>query len=225
MAILLYNRFGVSMASDKKTSKKKWGLGLCACAAIAAGYVGFTKLNTDNQQEVERLEHIVQGLQTEYIPMKFKVDYKEDNTAEVNIKYYDQDGKQTSRMSYIVNGSELFFDFKIIHLASKDIYFFFPYSIYTNKIEPVNGIQICDAYTENGMPLIYRSKKLVTQEDMQFFTDLLTYAKTGNGINEVDSAYGYSVHDLNDFNIHFMHDTTYKVVCHKQKGGIEIQED
>ncbi len=218
------------MASDKKSTGRKKGHGLFASAviagaAIAAGYMGFSKLNLNNQPEVERLERIVSSLQEEFIPMKFKVDYKEDQTAEVSIKYYDQDGKQTSRMSYIVNGTELFFDFKIIHLASKEVYFFFPYSIYTNKIEPVNGIQICDAYTENGMPLLYKSKKLDEQEDMQFFTDLLTYAKTGSGINEVDLDYGYSVHDLNDFNIHFLHDTTYKIVCHKQKGGIEIQED
>ncbi|MCR5763544.1 MAG: hypothetical protein K6G00_09210 [Treponema sp.] len=213
------------MEKEKKKTKKKIGLGLFACAALAAGYVGFTRLSLNSQQEAERLEHIVSSLQEEYVPMKFKVDYKEDKTAEVSIKYYDQDGKQTSRMSYIVNGTELFFDFKVIHLASKDAYFFFPYSIYTNVTEPANGIHICDDYTENGMPLIYKAKNLGEQEDIQFFTDLLSYAKTGNGVNEVDLEYGYSVHDLNDFNIHFMRDTTYKVVCHKQKGGIEILED
>ena len=205
---------------------KKIGIGtICTAAVVMAGYVGFTKLNFNNQQEVERLERIVENLKEEYIPIKFKVDYRQDGTAEVNIKYFDQDGKQINRMSYIVSGSEIFFDFKIINISSRNLYFFLPYSIYTDKTEPVNGIQIIDDYTQDGMPLIYKNKKIESQEDIQFFENLLTYAKTGTGLDEIDLSYGYSLHDMNDFNIHFMPDTTYKVVCHKQKGGIEFQED
>lgn len=212
--------------------KKKFGIGtLIICAAAAAGYVGFTKLNLNNQEEVERLERIVESLKEESVPIKFKVEYTDklnvskNQQTEVSIKFFDQDEKQVSRMSYILEGTEVFFDFKVLHIASKDTYFFFPYSLYTDKMEPANGILICNDYTSNGMPLIYRSKALNSPEDEEFFSELLKYITDETELKEEDLAYGYSVHDMSDFNIKFKPNTTYKIICHNKKGGIEFLED
>lgn len=211
---------------EKNKKKNKLGIGiLCSCAVLAAGYAGFKNLNLDNQQEVEYLENIVENLKEEYIPMKFKVDYKADRTAEVSIKYFDQDSRQVSRMSYIVNGTELFFDFKVIHLESDDAWLFFPYSIYSDKIEPSKGIVLYEDYTKDGIPLIYQGKNLNSSECGEFFKKIMSYATEGKAIEGADAEYGYSLHDMNDFDIHFLPDTTYRVVCHKQKGGIEFKAE
>ena len=177
---------------------------------------------TCNQAEkIAVLEKKIEILKDETTPLRFKILSKEDGKISFAVKFFDSEEKpkDINRLVQTIEGEELSFDFIVIQVNGKHL--FFPNKVYSDKIAPENGIDLKSFYNKDGFPQIFYFKA-IDQEFREILTQIFEDIKSDN-LQEDDNYFGNMVHDIANFN-EYKPDRIYKIVCHT-KGGIEVVED
>jgi len=190
------------------------------------------------KKKITNLEEMISELQSETIPLKFKVQKNSNNEIELIIFFLDLNGNIIRQEPITIQGKELHFDFQVIELhnntkakKSEQIiskqYLFYPYKIYTDIIPPIDGIKLCPYYQENGFPAIYKGfESYLSDKNMKFknayeqkMTQTFEYV-LNEDLENLTNQFGNAVHDMKEISS-FKKGYTYSLVCKTHTGSIE----
>lgn len=171
------------------------------------------------EKQIKKLENNIALLQTENIPVKFKILEKTEDSLKLMVKFYNADKKEINHFTKILKGQELSFDFYVVPV--KDKYVAFPAKIFTDKIAADDGIILYDYYNHNGYPYIFYQKN-INKDLYNGLKEVYQNIRLGK-LDSVSEHFGNMVHDIKNFNS-FLPDNIYSIVVHT-KGGIEIIEE
>ena len=188
---------------------------------IFSAFLLLNGITCKQAEKIALLEKKIALLKEEIVPLRFKILSKEDGKISFAVKFFDsgEKPKDINRLVQTIEGNELSFDFIVIPVNDKHL--FFPNKIYSDKIAPENGIDIKSFYDKDGFPQIFYFKE-IDNEFREMLTEIFENVKDGN-LSEDDNYFGNMVHDIANFN-EYKPDRIYKIVCHT-KGGIEVVED
>ncbi len=192
------------------------------------------------ERKIANLENMISDLEEEYTPIKFKMEKKNDSETTLRVLFLDLNGKTIKNEKVTLEGTEVHFDFQVIKLAAgkknkknksltTDQFMFYPYKIYTEKIEPQNGIDLCNIYNENDFPAIFNGfEEFLTEENKKFenaykekISQTFVYI-LNDEMEMLTNQYGSAVHDMQGIS-EFKKGYVYSVICHPHTGGIEIR--
>lgn len=193
------------------------------------------------EERVLNLENMVAQLEDEFIPVKFKIQKNKKGEALIKILFLDLCGDKIKEGDLSLIGDEIYFDFQVVKLSdgknisSKELsleqYMFFPYKIYSEYLEPANGIDLCNFYDSKNFPLIYTgfenylidSNKKYEKSYSEKISQTFSYIVNGD-LEKLSNQFGSAVHDIQGI-YEFKSGYTYSIVCHTHTGGIEIRSE
>jgi hypothetical protein len=190
------------------------------------------------ERKIVNLENMVAELEDEYTPIKFRLNKTKDGENTIKILFLDLAGNTIKEDKASLKGKEVHFDFQVVRLTSKnkksktisgEQYLFFPYRIYSEKIKPENGIDLCSFYDEKGFPAIYKGFENYLSDETKKFENAYSkkisqsfeYILKGE-LEKINNQFGSAVHDMQGIS-EFKKGYTYSVICHPHTGGIEIR--
>lgn len=163
---------------------------------------------------IERLQHTISSLKAETILFFYKPLESEEGFVRGTLTFVLSD-KSTNQITLQMNGEVLFFDIYVIRIEGNSL--FFPVNVYTNSVAPSEGVKLVDLYDQNGVPSFYKSYGL--DGIKQLYADI-----KNKPMRDIESAYGSSVHLLNEGWSAPKPGHTYKITGRKM-GGVEIMEE
>lgn len=195
------------------------------------------------ERKIANLENMVAELEEEYTPIKFRLNKTKDGENTIKILFLDLAGNTIKEDKASLNGKEVHFDFQVVKLSSGnkknkksktvsgEQYLFFPYKIYSEKIEPEKGIDLCSFYDEKGFPAIYKGFENYLSDETKKFENAYSkkisqsfeYILKGE-LEKINNQFGSAVHDMQGIS-EFKKGYTYSVICHPHTGGIEIRSE
>lgn len=190
-----------------------------ALVLVAAIAFGLSTCVENQKKKIAALEKHIEWLQTETVPLKFKIVEKKQGEIRVALKFLDMEGTEIAKKEYQLEGKELLFDFFVVKAGEK--YLAFPFALFTEKIAPKNGIRIVEEYDKQGFPQIFHQKEL-SKEARQALEGVYAEVKTDAWESE-NSTFGNLVHDLQGIK-EFKPGVVYKIVS-RTKGGLEVLQD
>ena len=194
---------------------------ILAVILVVSGTVYFLFLGTKSQeQKIKDLENEISFLKEETIPVRYKIISQQNDEIEVSVKFYDLDGQKITKQRYKMQGTVVSFDFYVVKMGDK--YIAFPYKIFTDKIEPENGIFLYENYENEGFPMIFYSKnssKLFSEGIEALYNKIKE-----EDIEDIDNIFGNMVQNAPQTMQNGIEGTIYKIVVHT-KGGIELIEE
>lgn len=190
---------------------KFWGLFL-VCMVIL-----FVSCNQKQIEKIAQLEDQIRLLETEIMPMKFKIKDKNPEELDVIIQFYDVNRNKIGEKQNIkIKGSELHFDFQVRKINSQ--YLIFPYAVFSDLIAPEEGLKIYSAYNKSDFPEIYNG--MTTDASVNKILKEL-YQSSVNDLQTSKNCSKVSVHDLSGHKS-FKKNIEYKVIFHPGTGAVEI---
>ena len=210
---------------------------------VIAGLSSCSYIQKIQGRKIADLETMVSSLEDEYVPIKFKLNKTKGDEISIKVLFQDLEGNTIKEETVSILGSEIHFDFQVIQLTpekknTKKVekstlaqYMFYPYKIYSEKVEPENGIDLCTFYDKKGFPAIYEGFVNFLPEDRQKYekgytekiTQTFEYILNGE-LEKLTNQYGSAVHDMQGIS-EFKKGYVYSVVCHPHTGGIEIRSE
>ena len=201
-------------------SGKIWAI-IVAVILVGAGVVYFLFLGTKSQeQKIKELEKEISFLKEELVPVRYKIISQQNDEIEVSVKFYDLDGNKIKNQRFKMAGTVVSFDFYVVKM--NDRYIAFPYKIFTDKIEPENGIFLYENYEKEGFPMIFYSKnspKLFSEGIEALYQKI-----KDEDIDNIENIFGNMVQNAPQTMINGAEGSIYKIVVHT-KGGIELIEE
>lgn len=182
-------------------------------------YFMFNAAGCKQKQKIAELEERIEHLQSEYVPIRFKVLDRDNNNIRVAVKFYDGDGNVIERTTKILEGNELSIDFYVVPISGR--YLAFPFKIFTDKTPPDEGEQLTKYYDADGFPEIYESKNL--NKKLRGGLEVIFRRIKNDDFDADDKYFGNMVHDITDLKS-YKTGSVYRIVC-RTKGGIEVIED
>lgn len=170
------------------------------------------------KKKIKKLEKQLIELMEVQVPLKFRIDKRENDTIWLKVKYYDLDEIEISEKTYQLIGTELAFDFYVSKVNGFN--FAFPYKIFTDKIAPKHAYYIANDYNTDGFPAIFTFADM-ENKDFEFLSDKYEQILQKNLTFGDD--FGNSLHDIKELR-QFKIATVYKIIVHS-KGGIEVLEN
>jgi hypothetical protein len=190
-------------------------LAIALIAAAAAGILyGLKHIQT---LKLRALEDGIAALESETVPLRFKILSRDGRGVSLRIRLYDLAGKEVGMTEATLPGRQAFFDF--LTVSRDGAWLAFPYRLFSEELAPADGIDLSPLVAPAGLPLTYGGGSLnaeALEELGAIYGDLLS----GKAPR---SYFGNAVHDVAELGA-FSLDAVYKVVVRK-KGGIEIMED
>ncbi len=190
--------------------------------SVTTALIGLTVYTTGCKQEqkIAELETKIDLLKAEYTPMRFKILDRKNNNIKVAIKFYNAQGKSINRMTKILPGNELSFDFYVIPIGTRHL--FFPLKIFTDKIPPAKGTQLTNFYDKSDFPAIYETAAPMDKKLYKGLKSIFQHIKDDD-FDADDQYFGSMVHDITKLK-KYKTNTVYRIVC-RSKGGMEVIED
>lgn len=187
---------------------------LLLLAALAYGGVHF--FSRWQEKRIALLELKILDLKREFVPMRFRVVSRDENSLQVDIRFYDMEGKSVGTSFVSLPGSQLYVDVGVVKHGNNG-FLFFPSSIFTQEIAAQNAMSLLEIYNDNGFPAIYNQWEV--GKVGQFYLRRL-YQSLRKGVKK-HILYGSAVHDIKDI-AELQVGLVYDVVCHLKQGGVEI---
>lgn len=189
---------------------------LLLTAGSTAGYYVLNMAGCRQKEKIAALEERIDMLQTEYVPLRFKILSRENEAIKVALKFYDGDGKVISRTTKILKGRELSVDFYVVPIKSR--YLAFPVKIFTDQMAPDNGESLTEYYDKEGFPQIFFSEKL--NKKLTGGLEIIFKKITEDDFDADDKYFGNMVHDIPELKA-YKTGEIYRIVS-RTKGGIEV---
>ncbi len=186
--------------------------------------------STLQEKKIRQLEKQVVYLKDEFVPIRFKILNRDNDSILVSIKFYDMDrhvvyyyddqGNKAEFVRIKLPGQELSFDFIVVPVRNR--FLAFPYKVFTDAIAPKDGVILFPYYDRQDFPQIYFS-----QENSPAFNAgikaLFNKIKKGD-IQDIKGIFGSMVQDVKGIQ-QFQTGQIYKIIVHPAKGGIEIVKE
>jgi hypothetical protein len=215
-------------------------LGIILIAGFLILAAGLTALR---QEQERKKQQQLRALKEILIPVRFMIGGRDQGKIRAEFRFYSMvmedlnekdiaefaEGREIAAASYELEGTELFIDcLKLQERAGffsfvpdHEVYWVFPYRIFTDYIAPDQGIPIFSLYDEGGFPGIYKAFPGLDQERLsRAYGEIKEYGKI-TGADLKDHISGNAVHDLNRI-ARFRVGTWYNLVVHIKKGTIEF---
>lgn len=224
--------FGILMAGIFLKFKVFIITGIAGLLVMA--FVGCKLVSRFQEERINELTEAIEYVKDETVPMEFSIKESSKGKKEVTVGFYDLAGKYIGRKSIKIEGNDIYLEFRVIKLDSKN-YMFFPYVIYSNSVSSEEGEKIIGLYKGNeNFPAIYRQietffdKNKIDPEKLQTYkekiTELYGYVLEDK-LDLVEDQFGSAVHDYEKQGItKFKNGYTYQVICHTHTGSIEVQK-
>lgn len=167
---------------------------------------------------IERLEERIELLKDEFVPVRFMVLSRSDQSVSARFRFYDADGKEIASFERSWNGSELAIDSIVVPIADRVVAF--PFRVFTDAVAPGKGTELFDYYDRDGFPAIFWSVGLdgkLKSALVELFARVRAYEKS---LAPIPGLYGSAVHDLRRLGA-FEVGSVYSLVV-RARGGIEI---
>lgn len=199
----------------------KYSLGTYVALDIISNFSQIFNLNRQNAQ-INDLEQRIASLKQTQIPLKFQVLQRQNQKVLISLKFLDKNGHVIYYAGYPyvrfwLDGNEPEFDLAIVKLGSK--YLGFPYRLCTDYIAPAKGKLLYQYYTgTGGVPLIF--SPFDNADEKQAYIQLFSILKTNPGSLNV---FGSLVTSASEVGQNFAINTTYSIIVHTAKGGVEIK--
>jgi hypothetical protein len=217
-----------------------WALGIILIAGLLILGTGLTVLRKGQEQK-KRLQ--LEALKEILIPIRFIITGRDQGKIRTEFRFYSMvmedlnekdiaefaGGREIAAASYELEGTELFIDclkfqektgfFSFI--PDHEVYWVFPYRIFTDYTAPDEGIPIFSLYDKGGFPGIYEDFLALDRESLsRAYGDIKKYGET-DGADLQDHISGNAVHDMNRI-ARFRVGAWYDLVVHIKKGTIEF---
>jgi hypothetical protein len=217
-----------------------WPLGIVLIVGLLILGTGLTVLRKGREREKQRQ---LEALKEILIPIRFMINGRDQGKIWAEFRFYSMvmedinekdiaefaEGREIAAASYELEGTELFIDclkfqektgfFSFV--PDHEVYWVFPYRIFTDYTAPDEGIPIFSLYDEGGFPGIYRDFPSLDRESLsRAYGDIQEYGET-NGADLKNRISGNAVHDMNRI-ARFRVGTWYDLVVHIKKGTIEF---
>jgi hypothetical protein len=224
------------------THRKARPLGIILIAGLlilgmAAGLTVFQKgREQKKRQQLETLKEIL-------IPIRFIITQRDQGKIRTEFRFYSivmedinekdvaefAEGREINSAVYELEGTELFIDclkfqenagfFSFV--PDHQVYWVFPYRLFTDYIAPDEGVPIFSCYDEEGFPGIYREFPGLDRELLsRAYGNIKEYGEISDS-DLRNRITGNAVHDMNRI-ARFRMDNWYDLVVHIKKGTIEF---